>query len=208
MNYRTVYADPPWNEQGGGRVKRGADRHYSLLKTREMPQVIRGCNQWQFLAESVHMYMWVTNNYLLDGLWLISELGFKYKTMQTWAKPSFGLGYYFRGQTEHLLFATRGATMQTRKTDGHYSTLLGKGIVERERDSSTGKILHSRKPECTYEMIEASSPPGYLELFARTQRENWTSWGNEIEGSEQARQLRRTTISTLQASVKPLAEQL
>lgn len=34
--YVTLMADPPWNEAGAGKIKRGADRHYPLMKTREI----------------------------------------------------------------------------------------------------------------------------------------------------------------------------
>ena len=34
--YKTIYADPPWPEQGGGKIKRGADRHYPLMPVKEI----------------------------------------------------------------------------------------------------------------------------------------------------------------------------
>ncbi len=87
--YQTIVIDPPWNESGGGKIKRGADRHYSLLKTPAIPGVIK--NSGVFTpAENCHLYLWVTNNFLKDGLWVMEQLGFRYVPMITWAKDKSG----------------------------------------------------------------------------------------------------------------------
>lgn len=105
--YRTILMDPPWNERGCGRIKRGADRHYPLLKPPEILAAILGSGVWR-LAADCHLYCWVTNNHVPSGIWLVEALGFRYITLLTWAKDRFGLGQYFRGQTEQLIFAVRG----------------------------------------------------------------------------------------------------
>lgn len=165
---RTVYFDPPWMERGGGQVKRGADRHYPLVPTAELPALIRSCPHWDGLADTAHAYQWVTNNFLPDGLWLFEQLGFRYVTNLVWTKDRFGLGQYFRGQHELLLFGVRGDFMPT---DGTFSTWIGQGELVRGR--------HSAKPTETYELIEAASPGDYLEIFARNNRPGWKSWGND-----------------------------
>ena len=164
--FHTILADPPWLERGGGKIKRGADRHYPLLKTPEILEVMTSAPVW-YPAESCHLYLWVTNNFLPDGLWLVEQLGFDYKTVLTWGKDRMGLGYYFRGQTEQLLFASKGLILKPRvKTK---STLM----LEARRE-------HSQKPELAYEVIEAVSHAPYLEMFCRQPREGWYSWGDEI----------------------------
>lgn len=60
--YEIIYADPPWYESGGGKIKRGADRHYPLMKTKD----IMALNVPS--AENAHLYLWVTNNFMADGL--------------------------------------------------------------------------------------------------------------------------------------------
>jgi len=95
--FHTILIDPPWNEQGGGKIKRGADRHYKLMKVEKILETIRRSGKFT-PDENCHLYLWVTNNYLPDGIWLIEQLGFKYITCITWVKPSYGLGRYFRGQ--------------------------------------------------------------------------------------------------------------
>lgn len=168
-SFQTVVLDPPWDESGGGKIKRGADRHYKLAKTRDMPGIIRSCPYWDDIAEDAHMYMWVTNNFLPDGLWLMSELGFVYKTNVVWVKPRIGLGQYFRGQHELCLFGVRG-----------------RGVVPRTEDRTIGSVLHaprgqhSKKPDAFMDIVERRSSGPYLEIFARRTRPGWTSWGNEI----------------------------
>ena len=100
--YKTIYMDPPWMESGGGKIKRGADRHYPLMKTEDIAKL-----PIKELADpdGCHVYMWVTNNFLKDGLWLLERWGFEYITIITWTKDKIGLGQYYRGLTEHCIFA-------------------------------------------------------------------------------------------------------
>lgn len=172
--FRVVLIDPPWNEQGGGKCKRGADRHYQLVKSKDMFGVITSCEFWEEIADDAYCFMWVTNNFLKDGLALMEELGFRYVTNLVWAKDRFGLGYYFRGQHEICLFGVRGK-MKPRVRN--QSTLIG------QRKLFRGE--HSKKPKELYEVIEAVSDGPYLELFAREPREDWVAWGNEAGGIEE-----------------------
>ena len=177
--FTTQLLDPPWPERGGGKIKRGADRHYSLIKTRaDMARVILQSGVWD-PADDAHCYAWVTNNYLTWGLWLMDALGFRYVTNVVWVKTKadgktqIGLGQYFRGAHELLLFGVRGkgASIRTDRKDLP-------SVVHAERSK------HSRKPGAFYELIEARSSGPYVELFARSERPDWTSWGNEVGGAE------------------------
>jgi N6-adenosine-specific RNA methylase IME4 len=185
MKYRTIYADPPWSEFGGGQIKRGADRHYPLMHTRDI------CGLWipvkngdietpmsiKAIAEDdAHLYLWATNNKLLDALEVVKAWGFEYKTLITWAKDRFGLGQYYRGQTEHVIFATRGVCPYRLGENGKRAQ--GRTLID-GFDAPHGE--HSVKPEVMRQWIESVSPRPYLELFARRKAEGWDSWGNEIE---------------------------
>lgn len=173
--YRIAVVDPPWLERGGGKIKRGADRHYPLMKTDDICELLHVGNTEGPLADMLPisaMFLWVTNNFLPDGLRVMEVAGYRYVTMLTWAKDRFGLGYYFRGQTEHVLFGVRG---KWSRPPGTSSTLLGGGALPRTR--------HSAKPPQLQDMIEERFEGPYLELFARGQRSGWTAWGNEIPGS-------------------------
>lgn len=84
MIYHTVQVDPPWLERGGGKSKRGADKHYPLLPTPQILEVI--VRSPMNMADNSHMWMWVTDNFLKDGLWLMENLGFRYIRTWQWVK--------------------------------------------------------------------------------------------------------------------------
>jgi N6-adenosine-specific RNA methylase IME4 len=102
--------------------------------------------------------------------------GFTYKTNLIWFKTrkdggpdGRGVGFYFRNVTEVLLFGVRGKNNRTLAAGRRQVNLV-----------STQKREHSRKPDEMYGVIEACSPGPYLELFARSRRVGWKSWGDEI----------------------------
>jgi len=160
--YKTIYADPPWNLFGGGKIRRGADKHYPLMKTEQIinlgVQKISDDNCW--------LYLWVTNNFLKDGIEVMESWGFRYVTNFVWAKDSFGTGYYFRGQHELCLFGVKG-NLKPIKRD--VSSLL-----------VSPKRKHSQKPIEARQMIETMSYEPRIELFAREKVEGWDCWGNEV----------------------------
>lgn len=165
--YKTIYADPPWEEKGGGKIKRGADRHYNLMKTKDIAAlpVQNLCHE-----DGCHLYLWATNNHLQDAFYVIGQWGFEYITLITWQKDRQGLGQYFRGITEHCLFASTKKRLP-------YKIINGKRC-----QGVTGfyevKTIHSRKPAKMREMIEIVSYANRIELFARETFENWDYWGD------------------------------
>jgi len=174
--YSTIMADPPWYQRGGGKSKRGADKHYNLLKEEQIKSVMTEMLNDK-VAQDAHMYMWVANNHLEEGLRVLKHLGFKYITNLVWAKPYFGLGRYFRGQHEICLFATRGRGFSVR-TEGvnNVPSLISGGTIPPTK--------HSAKPNQIYELIENRSEGPYLELFARNSRSGWDCVGNEAPDKE------------------------
>lgn len=169
--YGTIYADPPWLERGGGKIKRGADRHYPLMTVKQ----IAALPVADLAMPDSHLYLWVTNNYLPDGIEVMHTWGWRYITAITWAKDKIGLGQYFRGMTEHCLFAVKGKPGYKLGVDG--GRRQGTTLITAPR----GK--HSAKPELLRQMIEVVSPGPYLELFARDEAKGWDVWGNEVESN-------------------------
>lgn len=168
MKYKTIYADPPWSESGGGKIKRGADRHYNLMKTKD----IIALPVAELAEDQAHLYLWVTNNFLKDGLAVMEAWGFRYVTTITWQKDRIGLGQYFRGNTEQCLFGIKGPAQPYKlRPDGKRAQ--GKTGFNAPRQE------HSVKPEEMREMIELVSYGPYLELFARRPVPGWDVWGNE-----------------------------
>lgn len=167
--YSTIYADPPWMEKGGGKIKRGADKHYDLMKTKDI------INFDIPIFLNSHLYLWVTNNFLQDGLKVMDAWGYRYITNLVWVKDKIGLGQYFRGQHELLLFGVKGKVP--------YKIIDGKRqqhptVIKADRE------IHSKKPDIVYDIIEKVSYGPYIELFARKKRKGWISYGNELEVNE------------------------
>lgn len=167
--YKTIYADPPWWESGGGKIKRGADAHYPLMKTKDICALpVKNLID----EEGCHLYLWATNNHLQDAFEVMKAWGFEYITMITWNKDKMGLGQYFRGMTEHCLFGVTKKRLPY-KIDENGKRCQGVTSFYAER----GK--HSQKPKEMREMIEKVSYMPSIELFARETVNNWDCWGNE-----------------------------
>jgi len=169
MKYKTILADPPWKEDGGSR---GAQHHYPLMRTTEIIALKKMVDD---IADvDCHLYLWVTNRFLEDGLRVIKEWGFRYIQLLIWIKPSIGIGQYFRGASEPCLFAARGKALFKNRDNGI-------GISDTPTIFYARKSGHSKKPQMFYSIIEKVSFPPFMELFARQRREGWDAWGNEIE---------------------------
>jgi len=173
--YDIILADPPWMERGGGKIKRGADKHYPLMKAKD----IAALNIKNITNDNCHLYLWTTNSFLPKALKVVEAWGFEYKTLITWHKDRFGLGQYFRGQTEHCIFAVKG--------------MMPYKVINGKRQQGTTifnafRSKHSLKPEKIFELIEkVSDRKGFnkIELFARARREGWDAWGNQVPDEEQ-----------------------
>lgn len=172
--FETVLADPPWRFHN--RTGKMAPEHVRLARYRTMDlDEIGALPVGNAVGQKAHLYLWVPNALLAEGLAVMEGWGFKYKTNLVWFKvrkdggpDGRGVGFYFRNVTELILFGTKGS----RRTldPGRRQVNL---FAERKRE-------HSRKPEKLYEIIEACSPGPYLELFARHRRPGWHQWGDEI----------------------------
>ncbi|MFZ2054541.1 MAG: MT-A70 family methyltransferase [Candidatus Aminicenantales bacterium] len=175
--YKTILADPPW--QFSNRTGKMAPEHKRLMRYSTMSlQEIMELPVSQLAQPSCHLYLWVPNALVLEGLEVLKRWGFTYKTNIVWYKirkdggpDGRGVGFYFRNVTELVLFGVRGH-MRT-MTPGRTQVNI---ISSRKRE-------HSRKPDELYGIIEKCSPGPYLELFARHERLGWDHWGNEVGNS-------------------------
>ena len=169
MKYKTIYSDPPWDESGGGKIKRGADKHYPLMKTKDIINMAHFINT--ISDDDCHLYLWVTNNFLEDRLKVMNAWGFRYVTKITWMKEGIiGLGQYYRGITEDCLFGIKGKPP--------YKIIDGK-----RQQGITGftapRAEHSKKPEFMRKQIEKVSYPPFVEIFARPKINNEEIFINE-----------------------------
>jgi N6-adenosine-specific RNA methylase IME4 len=174
--FSTVLADPPWRFQNStGKIAPEHRRlsRYSTLSLNE----IKSLPVATIAAPTSHLYLWVPNALLAEGLAVMEAWGFTYKSNIVWHKirkdggpDGRGVGFYFRNVTELVLFGVRGKNARTLSPGRSQVNFI-----------ATRKREHSRKPDELYPIIEACSPGPYLELFARGARRGWKSWGNQAD---------------------------
>lgn len=170
--YRTLVADPPWGyrDKLGGPNERGAEGHYGTMTMQELYNLPVG--MW---AESdSHLWLWTTNAFMVEAHKLAESWGFQPRTIMTWVKgridggrliQQIGMGHFLRNSTEHIVFAARGK-LSPRNHDVPSAFIAP-------------RLEHSEKPAAFYDMVERMSPGPYLDVFARKQRFNWDTFGDE-----------------------------
>ena len=184
QKYATIVADPPWPYADAGRTNHstlvrtskndgemalGVQTPYSAMTIDEL------CALEPSAAKNAHLYLWTTNSFLVEAHEIAQAWGFKPKTMLTWtkvhqkdpARVSMKTGYYFRGATEHCLFAVKGSL----KLNDNLA--LPTGYL-------WPRLPHSVKPDAFYDLVEQASPGPHLEMFARRARLGWDCWGDEV----------------------------
>jgi len=183
--FATVLADPPWRFQN--RTGKMAPEHKRLNRygTMDLDEIME-LPVAQVVRDRAHLYLWVPNALILEGLEVMRRWGFNYKTNIIWYKTrkdggpdGRGVGFYFRNVTELLLFGIRGSKNRT-LTPGRTQTNI---IVSRKRE-------HSRKPDEQYRLIERCSRGPFLEMFARHHQPGWVAWGNQAPSEPEQLPLR------------------
>lgn len=169
--YQIIYADPPWqysNKKTGGSLKSGSVSKYSIMTVEEI------CNLpvKNISSKNSVLFLWATVPLLPEAFQVMHAWGFKYKTMITWRKiMSLGMGFWFRGQCEHLLFGIKGKIKAFR--------------LQKPNFVQCKVLRHSQKPEIFRQLIENATvkmiKQNRIELFARYRVEGWDAWGDEID---------------------------
>lgn len=176
--FSTVLADPPWRFQNSTGKIAPEHRRLSRYGTLSLEEIM-ALPVEDMTATPAHLYLWVPNALLAEGLAVMNAWGFTYKSNIVWHKirkdggpDGRGVGFYFRNVTEMVLFGVRGK---------HARTLApGRSQVN---FIATRKREHSRKPDELYSIIESCSPGPYIELFARGARPGWECWGNQADAN-------------------------
>lgn len=176
QRFATILADPPWQFQN--RTGKMAPEHKRLSRYSTMGiDEIMSLPVSQLAQNTAHLYLWVPNALLPEGLRVMEAWGFQYKSNLIWHKirkdggpDGRGVGFYFRNVTELVLFGVRGKRARTLAPGRSQVNFL-----------ATRKREHSRKPDEFYNIIESCSPGPYLEMFARGARLGWQVWGNQAE---------------------------
>jgi N6-adenosine-specific RNA methylase IME4 len=176
--FATILADPPWRFQNSTGKVAPEHRRLSRYGTMSLPEIC-ALPVSDVAADTAHLYLWVPNALLAEGLEVMKEWGFTYKSNIVWHKvrkdggsDGRGVGFYFRNVTELILFGVRGKNARTKQPGRSQVNYI-----------SSQKREHSRKPDEIFPIIEACSPGPFLELFARGEREGWDVWGNQADES-------------------------
>lgn len=172
MKYRTIVADPPWEQPSGGRHN-GSDGRAVRNRPSTLPYETLTVAQiaahptWSQADADAHLWLWTTNAHIEDAYEVVRAWRFRPSVLLTWAKTprGIGLGGAFTQTTEHVIFARRGTLAAKRRINSTWF--------------AWPRGAHSVKPAAFYDIVETVSPGPYLELFARRQRLGWDTWGNE-----------------------------
>jgi N6-adenosine-specific RNA methylase IME4 len=164
--YRTIVADPPWRYDV--KPPEGGTPYPTMT-----PEELAGLPVGMWANEDSHLYLWTTNSFLVEAHRIMAAWGFEYKTLLTWIKRKrppnvdnwIGMGFYYRGVTEHVLFGVRG------------SLHLKRNNAPNVFYAPHGQ--HSEKPAAFYDLVESASHGPYLDVFARANRFNWDTFGDE-----------------------------
>ncbi|NCU31616.1 MAG: hypothetical protein EOM23_01470 [Candidatus Moranbacteria bacterium] len=163
--FEVIYADPPW-KYGNSMPDYFTEQanHYPLMTIEELCEMpIK-----EMTAKNAVLFMWVTSPILEECFELINAWGFKYKTSFIWDKVKHNMGHYSSVRHELLLLCIKGSYPKE-------SNNLRDSVFTEERTQ------HSKKPQYFYELIEEMYPSGKkIELFSRTKREGWYSYGNQL----------------------------
>ena len=176
QKFPTILADPPWQFQN--RTGKVAPEHKRLNRYSTMAlEEIKRLPVASASADTSHLYLWVPNALLPEGMAVLMAWGFQYKSNLIWHKirkdggpDGRGVGFYFRNVTEMVLFGVKGKNARTLAPGRSQVNFL-----------KTQKREHSRKPDEFYNIVESCSPGPYLEMFARGSRPGWSTWGNQAE---------------------------
>lgn len=178
--FKTIYADPPWRFQN--RTGKVAPEHKRLSRYETMTlDEIKSLPIAEIADKKAHLYLWIPNALLPDGLSVMDAWGFEYKGNIVWEKirkdgqpDGRGVGFYFRNVTEILLFGIRKKSAPNRTLQPARSQV---NLIR------TQKREHSRKPDEFLPIIESCSEAPRIELFARGNRDGWAMWGNQADAS-------------------------
>lgn len=160
--FQTIVIDPPWDWDDEGDINQfGRTKpDYKTMPIEEIEQLPIA----KIADKNCHLYLWVTNRSLPKAFRLVEAWGFRYITCLTWVKPSIGVGNYYRGDTEQILFCVKGSQPLKRHDVGtHFCAPRGD--------------RHSAKPEEFYKLVETCSYAPYIDIFSRKSRDNWAMWG-------------------------------
>lgn len=172
--YQCIVIDPPWFYRLRPNDKTHRNRiPYQPMRIEQIKALpivelsdSSGCILW----------LWFTNNHMLEAAQCLQTWGFELKTILTWekvtknSKTHLGVGHWLRNCTEHCALAVRG----------NVKAFAGRSLTNESTILHANRREHSRKPEEFYQLVDKLCPDmTKLEMFARESRPGWDCWGDE-----------------------------
>ena len=159
--FSVILADPPWQYEHAVTENRAIENHYGTMTTEEIAQL----QVKDICTRSAVLYIWVTSPKLQEGLYVMGEWGFSYRSSMVWVKDQVGMGYWARSRHEFLLIGTRG------KMPCPDPKMRPESVIYAKRSK------HSEKPDDVHRIIEKTYPTLMkIDLFARKKRNKWKVW--------------------------------
>lgn len=176
--YDLILSDPPWHIQKSKRKSRPNSSmspiDYPTMNLNDIKEHLSIMTN--HTSKDAILFLWTIESQLYNALTLLDELGWKKHVVMIWSKgrgmaPAFSV----RFTHEYLIYAYKGKFERPIKDmQGKFGTVFT-GTSHR----------HSEKPVETYEMIEAMYPnTKKIEMYARSSRIGWDSFGNEVDRGE------------------------
>lgn len=180
--FSILYADPPWHYNGKLQFDKSgctaenyrwqkdvfvsaASFKYPTIKTSELQKL----NVASVAEDDSLLFLWTTNPHLEQAIELGNAWGFEYKTVAfVWNKMMHNPGQYTLSYCELCLLFKKGRIPRPR------------GARNIKQLVNAPRTKHSEKPVEVVEGIEKMFPAQKkIELFARSKRDGWESWGLE-----------------------------
>ena len=189
MKYNIIYVDPPWEYRDRKLIRKdgkkpsfgvGAINHYELINIEK----IYNLNIQSLCAENCALFLWTCPPLLDIGIECLKRWGFRFvgkafnwvKTYPS-GKPSFGVGYYTKSNSEDCILGIKG---KMKPISNSVSSAI---ITVHPRYLPDYK--HSKKPDIFPEkIVELFGDLPRIEIFARRKLPGWDATGLEYDGKD------------------------
>jgi N6-adenosine-specific RNA methylase IME4 len=191
--YNVIVADPPWHLEKAKRKTRPKSfdpLDYPTMSLEEIQNHLQIA--LSHTSENAALFLWAIEKYLPETLQMVKDLGLKRHIVLIWDKgQGIAPAYTVRFTHEYLIWAYKGKFQRPLKENqGKYASVF-----------HAKPQKHSTKPEEAFQLIEAVNGWGgqKLEMYARSTRSGWDSFGNEVTelenkgGVEYENQIESTT---------------
>lgn len=180
--YELIVSDPPWKQSKGGKKSvrqnsSGTQLDYPVCSLDEIKEHLKVADT--LTADNTVLFLWTIDKYLFEAEEMAKELGYKLHARMIWNKVTgIPAAFTVRYGHEYLLYMYKGKLTPVAANErGKIHTVFTEQVKK-----------HSQKPETSFEIINRLYPDlKKLEMYARTERDGYDCWGNEVVPSSENR---------------------